>query len=63
MALDLPELCWSVAQGVHLSLDLSGEAARANISWLAVVGESQRTLLSRFSDYQGETWTQQVYFE
>lgn len=53
MALDVPELCWSVAQGVHLSLDLSGSAERANTSWVAVVGDFQRVLLSRFTDYRG----------
>ena len=53
MARDVPELCWSVAQGVHLSLDISGAAARANASWLAVVGSFQRELLSRFADYTG----------
>ena len=53
MALDVPELCWSVAQGVHLSLDLSGSVERANTSWVAVVGDFQRVLLSRFADYQG----------
>ena len=52
MALNLPNLCWSVAMGIHLSLDLSGAAMRANASWLAVVGGFQRVLLSRFADYQ-----------
>ena len=53
MARDVPELCWSVAQGVHLSLDISGAAMRTNVSWLAAVGGVQRVLLSRFADYQG----------
>ena len=53
MAGDVPELCWSVAHGVHLSYDLSTAASRDNASWLDVVGTFQRVLLSRLADYRG----------
>lgn len=53
MAHDVPELCWAVSLGVQLSLDLSYAHARANSSWLAVVSDIQRVLLSRFADYTG----------
>lgn len=53
MARDVPELCWALSQGIHLSLDLSYAAYRANTSWLAVVSNCQRVLLSRFTDYTG----------
>ena len=58
MAGDVPELCWSIAQGVHLSFDLSIAASRANVSWLAVVGTFQRVLLSRIADYRGRQYRQ-----
>jgi hypothetical protein len=43
-------LCFSFANGIHLSLDLGNAAAIANTSWTSTVTAFQRILASRFAD-------------
>ena len=56
MAADVPRLCWSLAMGFHLSLDVGNAAALANVAWTRTVAAFQRAA-ARFADYSATAST------
>jgi hypothetical protein len=58
MAMDVPRLCWSLALGVHLSMDMRGPPF--NTSWAATVGAFQRIAASRFALYPPASYASNV---
>ena len=57
MASDVPHLCWSLAMGFHLSLDVGNAAALADVAWTRTVAAVQRVAASRFADYSATAST------
>jgi hypothetical protein len=51
MAADVPRLCFSLAHGFHLSLDVGNAAALADVAWTRSVAAVQRIAGSRYADY------------
>jgi len=56
MAANVPRLCWSLAMGVHLSLDVGNAAALANVRWTRTVAAVQRLVAARFEDFALVAW-------